>query len=99
MFDPKLPRLAWAGTAGLAHRHRLRYGAGMAVMIWIGVALSVGGLGGVLWCIRHASWLKRAELDDNTARAELNRLIVAHMASIGAALLGLGLLVAGLLLR
>lgn len=70
----------------------------MTIVIWIGGALAVLGLGGVLWCIRKAAWLKGAELDDDTARTEINRLIFGHMAAIGTAFLGLGLLVMGLLL-
>ena len=70
----------------------------MSMMITIGAVLALTGLAGVLWCIRKAMWLKRAQLDDDTVRTELNKLIFAHMASIGAAFLGLGLLVVGILL-
>lgn len=67
-------------------------------MIWIGGIVSVLGLVGLLWCIRKAMWLKRATLSDADAQAEVNKLIFAHMAAIGSAFLGLGLLVAGILL-
>ena len=70
----------------------------MQVMIAIGAILAVGGLLGVLWCIRKAAWLRRADVEDTTIRNELNRLIFVHMAAVGAAFLGLGLLVTGLLL-
>lgn len=70
----------------------------MGVIIAIGAVLSVLGLFGVLWCIRKAAWMKNAELDAETARNEINRLIFAHMAAIGSAFLGMGLLVTGLLL-
>ena len=67
-------------------------------MVWIGTIMTLIGLAGVLWCIRKAAWLKRVELDDTAIRAELNKLIFGHMAAIGLAFLGLGLLVVGLLL-
>lgn len=70
----------------------------MTVMIAIGAVMAVVGLFGVLWCIRKASWMKKADLDADAARAEINRLIFVHMAAIGSAFLGLGLLVTGLLL-
>lgn len=70
----------------------------MTVMIAIGALLALGGLGGVLWCMRHAAWLRKAELDDDAARAELNKLIYGHMAAIGAAFMGIGLVVMALLL-
>ena len=67
----------------------------MVVMIWIGAVLSVIGLIGVLWCLRKAAWLRKAELDDATARTEIQRMIFVHMFAIGFAFLGLGLLVTG----
>ena len=70
----------------------------MTAMIWIGAVMAVLGLLGVLWCIRKAAWLRKAELQDDTMRTELQRLIFAHMLAIGLAFLGLGLLVSGILL-
>lgn len=70
----------------------------MFMMTIIGAVLSVLGLIGVLWCIRRARWLKTAELDDAAIRGEINKLIFGHMAAIGAAFMGLGLLFVGLLL-
>ncbi len=70
----------------------------MMALVVIGAVLAIAGLGGVLWCIRHAAWLRKAELADGLEPYELNKLIFAHMAAIGSAFLGLGLLVVGLLL-
>ena len=67
-------------------------------MTWIGGVMSVLGLLGVLWCIRKAAWLRGAKMDDEAMRGELNKLIFGHMAAIGTAFLGLGLLTVGLLL-
>ena len=75
-----------------------RYSRAMVIMTIIGAVLAVTGLGGILWCIRQASWIRNAQLEDTRVRAELNKLIFAHMAAIAAAFLGLGLLVVGLLL-
>ena len=61
-------------------------------MIWIGAILAVLGLIGVLWCLRKAAWLRKARLEDAEIRTEVQRLIFTHMASIGGAFLGLGLL-------
>lgn len=71
----------------------------MVFLIVIGAVLAIGGLGGVLWCIRRALWMKKATLDDEAAKAEINRLMLVHMGSIGAAFLGIGVLVAGVLLK
>lgn len=70
----------------------------MEVMIWIGGVLSVLGLAGVLWCIRKAMWLKRQDPAGIDAQGEFGRLMFVHMAAIGTAFFGLGLLVAGILL-
>ena len=63
-----------------------------------GAFLTLAGLAGLFWCIRRASWLRSAELDGDTINAALRGLILGHMAAIGAAFLGLGLLLTGFLL-
>ena len=55
----------------LAYRTDPRYGGAMTAMIWIGAILSVLGLIGVLWCLRKAAWLRKAQLDDTAVRSEL----------------------------
>lgn len=70
----------------------------MVAFVVIGALLSLAGLGGIVWCIRRAVLLRRGGVPDGEVRAELGRLVIAHTASIGAAFLGLGLLVVGLLL-
>lgn len=72
---------------------------GMVVLVAIGIILALAGLAGILWCIRAASRLRRADLSDDDARAELGRIMFAHAAGIGTAFLGLALLVIGLLLQ
>ena len=71
----------------------------MTVLIAIGTVVALAGLGGVLWCIRHAAWLRKAELSEDDTRVQLNKLIFGHTAAIGAAFLGLGILVVGILLN
>jgi hypothetical protein len=70
----------------------------MIAFVVIGILLTLAGLAGILWCIRQAGRLRRGDVPDSEVRAELGRLAFAHMAAIGAAFLGLGLLVVGLLL-
>lgn len=77
---------------------RPRYAPDMNIMIWIGAAMSVLGLLGVLWCIRKATWLKGAQIDEAQIRAEVNKLIFGHMASIGVAFMGIALLLVGMLM-
>jgi hypothetical protein len=70
----------------------------MIAFVVIGILLSLAGLAGILWCIGRAARLRRGEVPESDVRAELGRLVIAHTAAIGAAFLGLGLLVVGLLL-
>lgn len=70
----------------------------MMILIAIGTVLTLGGLGGLFWCMRKASILRTAELGDEAMRTELNKLIFGHMAAIGAAFMGLGLIVMAILL-
>lgn len=70
----------------------------MIAFIVIGVLLSLSGLAGLVWCIRRAARLRGGTVPDSEVRAELGKLVFAHTAAIGAAFLGLGLLVVGVLL-
>ncbi|MEM7422575.1 MAG: hypothetical protein AAF334_02575 [Pseudomonadota bacterium] len=71
----------------------------MVYAIYIGGAMAVAGLVGVLWCIRGAAALRRYETDPEDARAQLAKIVFVNMAAMGIAFLGLGLTAAGLLLR
>lgn len=70
----------------------------MIAFVVVGILFSLAGLAGILWCIRRAARLRRGDVPDSEVRAELGRLVFAHTAAIGAAFLGLGLLVVGVLL-
>jgi hypothetical protein len=74
----------------------------MAVLVWIGAALAVAGLGGLGWCIREAMRFKRASRerahDPAAARRTLGRLQAANMAAVGTAFLGLAMVAVGVIL-
>ena len=57
----------------------------MQALIWIGGLMCLGGLAGLIWCMRKAVWLRKAELDEAEIRTQINGLVFAHMASIGVA--------------
>ena len=59
-------------------------------LIWIGAALTLLGVAGLLWCIVLAMRAKRAGLPDAEMRATLQRAVVLNMAAL--ALSGLGLM-------
>lgn len=70
-------------------------------MIWIfyiGVAITLIGLLGILWFIRRARRLKRREADDEAIHAEFRSLVFLNVAAFGLAFLGLAVAVVGLIL-
>lgn len=70
----------------------------MQGLIWAGAALTMVGLGGLVYCILRAARAKRAGLDDAAMRAELQRVVTINLAAVGLSALGLAAVVAGILL-
>ena len=71
----------------------------MILFFILGIGLSLAGLAGILWCMYRAARLRRAELSEDAIKAEVRRMVLVNMVAIGAAFIGLGLLVIGLVLR
>ena len=65
-------------------------GHGMDWMIWIGAALTLLGVAGLVWCIVLAMRAKKSGLPDEAMRAALQRVVVLNMAAL--ALSGIGLM-------
>jgi len=72
---------------------------GMNILVALGILVTVTGIAGILWCLGMAVRLRRPDMEEEQATAMLRRLVLFHMIAIGAAFIGLGLLVVGLLLR
>lgn len=70
----------------------------MGALVWIGAAMAVVGLAGLAWCIRRAMVMKKSPLPPEEAQGVFHKLIAVNMASVAFAFLGVGLLIAGLLL-
>ncbi len=66
-------------------------------LLFGGVALTLLGLAGVIACILKARALK-AETDEAKVRAAMHGLVALNMGGVGAAFMGLGLMVVGLIL-
>lgn len=71
----------------------------MQILIYLGVILAAGGLGGVVWCILTAMKLKKSGQSMEQARPLLNRMAAVNMASVAFAFLGLAITATGLILR
>lgn len=70
----------------------------MQALIWIGAAMTLTGLAGIVWCIVTVSQARRRKLDDEAMKATLRRVVAVNLGAFALSALGLGAVVAGLLL-
>lgn len=70
----------------------------MAGLIWAGTAVTVAGLGGLVWCIVTIARARRAGLDDAALKARLQKVIAYNMAALFLSAVGLMMVVAGIIL-
>jgi hypothetical protein len=70
----------------------------MQALVWIGAALSLAGVGGLIWCILLALRARRSGMEDDAMRAALQRVVVLNMAALGVSAIGLMCVVAGIIL-
>lgn len=70
----------------------------MHIVIWIGTALTVLGIAGLLWCIKLVLDIKRQSLPDDQARAAMQRVVAWNMGALAVSFLGLIMVVVGVIL-
>ncbi len=70
----------------------------MEALVWIGAAVSLVGLGGIVWCIVAAMRARRAGLPDEALRARLQRVVVVNLGALLLSALGLMMVVVGVIL-
>lgn len=70
----------------------------MGILIWIGVAISLAGLGGIVACIVRTMRARRAGLDDATLRAMLKRTVTLNLVALLVSALGLMCVMLGITL-
>jgi hypothetical protein len=71
----------------------------MEWLIWIGAAVSLAGLAGLVWCIVLAARAKRAGLSDDAMRARLKGIVALNMGALFVSAFGLMLVVVGIILN
>lgn len=67
-------------------------------LIWTGAAVTLAGLGGLVWCIVKVAAARRAGLDDAALRARLQRVVALNLGALLLSAIGLMMVVAGILL-
>ena len=68
-------------------------------LIWIGAAVSLGGIAGLLRCIQLALRARKSGLDSPAMRARLQQIVTFNLAALGVSALGLMLVVMGIILN
>ena len=70
----------------------------MALLVWIGAAISVTGLAGLVWCIIAIGRARRSGLREEEMRARLRQAVTVNMAAFMMSVLGLILVIVGVIL-
>lgn len=67
-------------------------------LIWVGAAISLAGVAGLLRCVQLALRARKAGLPDDELRARLQAVVTLNLAALGVSTLGLGMVIVGILL-
>ncbi|MGZ3216248.1 hypothetical protein [Paracoccus sp. T5] len=67
-------------------------------IIWTGAALTLIGLGALIWCIWTVSRARRDGLDDAALRERMRGVLAVNMAALAASTIGLMMVVIGIIL-
>ena len=70
----------------------------MQLLILLGAAVSLAGIGGLTWCILLAVKARSTSANDEELRVRLQRVVVMNMGALGVSAIGLMLVVTGILL-
>ena len=70
----------------------------MDILIWIGAAISLAGLGGIIACIARTVRARRAGLDDAALRATLKRVVTLTLVALLVSAVGLMCVMLGITL-
>lgn len=70
----------------------------MEILIWIGTALTLLGVAGLVWCIVLAMRAKKSGLPDDQIKARLQKVVAINLAALAVSGLGLGAVIVGVIL-
>ncbi|MGI3209913.1 hypothetical protein ACROSR_02230 [Roseovarius tibetensis] len=70
----------------------------MDILIWLGTAVSVAGLAGLVWCIILVWTARRRGGSDQDLRAAIRKVVPLNMGALFLSVIGLMMVVAGIML-
>ena len=71
----------------------------MGNLIWIGAAVTLLGLAGLIWCILSVRKAQNAGLDDAAMKARLQKVVAINMGALFLSAIGLMMVVVGIAFR
>ena len=70
----------------------------MEMIVWLGAALTLVGLGMLVWCIVSVAKAKRAGMPDEALKARLQKIVALNLAALAVSGLGLMAVIVGIFL-
>jgi hypothetical protein len=70
----------------------------MEMIVWIGAALTLVGLGMLIWCIVSVAKAKRAGLTEEALKTRLQKIVALNLAALGVSGIGLATVILGIVL-
>jgi hypothetical protein len=70
----------------------------MEMIVWIGAALTLAGVGMLVWCIVSVAKAKRSGLSEDALKARLQKIVALNLAALGVSGLGLAAVILGIVL-
>lgn len=70
----------------------------MELLVIIGAIMTLAGIGLLIWCILQVNKARKAQLEDEALRARVQSILPWNLAALGLSAIGLGCVVAGVLL-
>jgi hypothetical protein len=70
----------------------------MEIIVWLGAALTLAGLGMLVWCIVSVAKARRAGLPDEALKARLQKIVALNLGALAVSGLGLATVIVGIVL-
>ena len=70
----------------------------MEILIWLGAAVSLAGMVGLIWCIMTVWKTRKAGLSDDALRRAVQKVVPVNTAALFLSVIGLMMVVIGILL-
>lgn len=70
----------------------------MTALIWGGVAVTLAGLAGLIWCILTVARARKAGLSDEALKARLQKVVALNLGALFLSVIGLMMVVVGIFL-